>query len=647
MSAAWGENSRSMNRSMQAWGQSSNPNDKSSYCLKSMPNLPGYSSNKHQARAMKQSFKCVRGVLMECTNDTKMNMRSLGSKAFEYPAQQTTPRKEDRLLNPPPKADPKAKWNLYAQVVLKFDAYFKEAVVESEVESWRSRNVVIYYYMEDDTMQVVETKKANSGIPQGNFVHRHCIPNPHTGGNWTVDDLDVGAELEIYNRTFVVTGCNASTRQFLEDTRGCAVGGDCAQPPDAYTSMRDSITKMDLGQGEGCSNHNIKKNPMKKFAEATLGSTVNNKGRGPFLQNDRKVLRFYCAAQGHGGDVTKYTIHYFLADDTIEVKENPTANSGRDPYPYLIRRQKLRRGELQRVDDPNGRVEEEPASTYYHWSDFVVGQPIVVYGQQLQVLEADGSTRRFFEQQGAPLAKGLQVAQLPQQAYDHQVAKWDGFGTEVDSLSSCGRLVPKARKTKFDQVGKTLDQTILRFSARMDTERYDEKARRFVISYFVADNTISVREPPIRNSGIVGGNFLKRQELRNAATGQLFQPEDLFSGAKVTVSRRRFVVLDVDEHTSLYMEGKPAEFPLCSYPQCCALIGGHLGGRSAREVFCELDKDMSGVVDKDTLDLTLSRLCPEVPRQSILTVMRQAETDVTGAIKLQELSERLGGEGKW
>jgi hypothetical protein len=33
-------------------------------------------------------------------------------------------------------------------------------------------------------------------------------------------------------------------------------------------------------------------------------------------------------------------LHYFLADDTVEVVEELTQNSGRDPFPVFIKRQK-------------------------------------------------------------------------------------------------------------------------------------------------------------------------------------------------------------------------------------------------------------------------------------------------------------------
>jgi DUF1126 PH-like domain len=34
--------------------------------------------------------------------------------------------------------------------------------------------------------------------------------------------------------------------------------------------------------------------------------------------------------------------------------------------------------------------------------------------------------------------------------------------------------------------------------------------RQFVVSYFMNDDTISVFEPPVRNSGVIGGKFLER-----------------------------------------------------------------------------------------------------------------------------------------
>jgi hypothetical protein len=50
--------------------------------------------------------------------------------------------------------------------VLRFYGYFKESVVESNIENHRVRKVVLYYYLEDDSLHVAEPRQDNSGIPQ-------------------------------------------------------------------------------------------------------------------------------------------------------------------------------------------------------------------------------------------------------------------------------------------------------------------------------------------------------------------------------------------------------------------------------------------------------------------------------------------------
>jgi len=53
--------------------------------------------------------------------------------------------------------------------------YFKESVVESRLENYRIRKVVIYYYLEDHSIMVTEPKEMNSGTPQGIFLKRQMV----------------------------------------------------------------------------------------------------------------------------------------------------------------------------------------------------------------------------------------------------------------------------------------------------------------------------------------------------------------------------------------------------------------------------------------------------------------------------------------
>lgn len=65
---------------------------------------------------------------------------------------------------------------------------------------------------------------------------------------------------------------------------------------------------------------------------------------GQFLKNDRKVLRFnayWDDRESMFGDLRDLVLYYFLADDTIEVKEVFPTNSGRDAPPKFLARCKI------------------------------------------------------------------------------------------------------------------------------------------------------------------------------------------------------------------------------------------------------------------------------------------------------------------
>ena len=57
------------------------------------------------------------------------------------------------------------------------------------------------------------------------------------------------------------------------------------------------------------------------------------------------------------------------------------------------------------------------------------------------------------------------------------------------------------------------DNKVLRYEAKMENSRLEDRERRFIISYRLADDMISIFEPPLRNSGIIGGKFLERTRI--------------------------------------------------------------------------------------------------------------------------------------
>ena len=95
--------------------------------------------------------------------------------------------------------------------MLKFDAYFKQTVHESPNEYYRIRPVIIYYYLEDDSISVIEPHVENSGMPQGKLIKRQPLPKNDQGDHWHWKDLNLDIDVTFYGKTFHITACDRWT----------------------------------------------------------------------------------------------------------------------------------------------------------------------------------------------------------------------------------------------------------------------------------------------------------------------------------------------------------------------------------------------------------------------------------------------------
>ncbi|CAM9802662.1 unnamed protein product, partial [Hapterophycus canaliculatus] len=93
----------------------------------------------------------------------------------------------------------------------------------------------------------------------------------------------------------------------------------------------------------------------------------------------------------------------------------------------------------------------------------------------------------------------------------------------------------------------------------------EDEGRRFIITYFKADRTVVVREPPKRNSGIIGGNFLSRMKVscecvrvHPAVCTMCAINVSFYVGAEVNFHGHRFRITDADDKTLRLMEERAA-----------------------------------------------------------------------------------------
>jgi hypothetical protein len=191
------------------------------------------------------------------------------------------------------------------------------------LENYRVRKLVIFYFLEDHTVMISEPKEVNSGVPQGKFLKRRQVlrEDDDSGLPLLPKDFIIGKDVLILGRQIRICDCDEYSREFYKIQK-------IAQGPPEQIPM-DSFAESKIEKPK------FRDSELKEYMERSLGG-----GRVPsekqFLDNDRKVLRFYTRY-----DDLPYIIHYYLADDTCEIREVHHPNNGRDNFALLLKRRKI------------------------------------------------------------------------------------------------------------------------------------------------------------------------------------------------------------------------------------------------------------------------------------------------------------------
>lgn len=153
----------------------------------------------------------------------------------------------------------------------------------------------------------------------------------------------------------------------------------------------------------------------------------------------------------------------------------------------------------------------------------------------------------------------------PQQGQMRRLPPYNGWGSYEDSEGNCITVEPKPPQADFKKLFK-YDGCILRFGAKLISVIRENCERSFVLSYYLADDTLQIYEVAQRNSGFVGGEFLKRarvplpgQEKFSSTRPEYFRANDFYIGSTVNLKDHIFHIVSADEFTLLYMEQHPSE----------------------------------------------------------------------------------------
>lgn len=429
--------------------------------------------------------------------------------------------------------------------VLLFNAYFKQTLNESDKEYYRVRPVKIYYYLEDDSISVVEPIVENSGIPQGKLIKRQRLPKNDQGEHWLWKDLNIGNDVIFYGKTFHICSCNNYTKDFMM-SEGIELNADEACPADPYTTSRAP--------------------PQHAYVTPPTFDKLKQ-----FIELDRRVLRFHAVWDDRNsmfGVMRPYTLHYYRVDDTIEVREQRQPNDGHDPFPVLIGRRKIPKS---RTNIPSNfpsavmEISEHEITDWLSEKDLKVGETVVIMDRPFFLYNCDDMTKAFYQE-----TYGVTFNPVPVELGEKKVEvrrelpPYNGFGSPTDSKQNCLSLIAQPPKKDVMKMLEN-DLKILRYAVVMESPHPEDKNRRFIISYSLAKDEMQIYEPHQRNAGIIEGKFLEYSQVRKPGTSidnpEYYTPADFAIGATIEVFSRKFKVVDCDLYVLKHLEANAGRYP--------------------------------------------------------------------------------------
>lgn len=605
--------------------------------INNLPNLPGFtfpSSPSHHRRP--QTFGFLNGQRIEQQESPdKGKFVKAPKPPTQYWRDGSLPKSTTRDVfgnSPPKEFDELPAWDALDRHVLRFYGFFKEAVVETNLENYRIRKVVIFYYLEDDTCHITEPKQDNSGLPQGTLINRHRLP-AENGGYVKPEALRIGGDLVVYGKCIRLTDCDGFTREYFANL-GLEQAAAIEIESDPWMDSQEDAKSKDAKQPRSYE---------KVYREVMLGGGHINANMQQFMECDRKVLRFFAVLDDVATpqyERRPFIILFFLSDSAVELREQYPLNCGRDNFPIFFRRGMLQKGKTTSIgpQDQVPKAEERVQIT-----DLYVGREVELLQNKFFIYDADEFTREYCQEElGVTLEPKMDVRLPERKVPKPPTPPYTGYGSWDDSMSSVLHLIPKVPKKDmhklFNNEGK-----VLRFTAKFVKPRAEDADRRFVFNFQLSDDTLMIHEPPQRNTGTVTGRFLEKGVHLNQKTGCLFEPADMMPGNIVKIFNHEFQMLDMDEYTRKYItqdfstdvpvdlqavlekvrEGMRQQFPL------------------VRDVFRRFDTDHNGVITLLEFKQALQKFGFNLSEEEVVTIMRHFDTRKDGQVTFNEFCDAV------
>ena len=250
-----------------------------------------------------------------------------------------------------------------------------------------------------------------------------------------------------------------------------------------------------------------------------------------FLENDRKVLRFFCVWDDTNdvyGNIHHMVIHYYLSDDTIEIRERLDPKHGgheQSQHSVLfLRRCKLPKRTVK------GFVANTNANEYYTDRDFIIGTVIHLYGRPFIICGCDEFTKAYYAQKyGVEQFDPIAIEDL-QPEHEPPVERYfPAFEEKTETEPSLVGIVGQG--VHPPKPHHSMDGIVLRFAGRLQSDYKYDQERKFVISLYLANHSISVFEQkPGKGVDTLGGKFLEKGRIRKFPSSDFYTSNDFNLG---------------------------------------------------------------------------------------------------------------------
>ncbi|XP_020570546.1 EF-hand domain-containing protein 1 isoform X4 [Oryzias latipes] len=405
--------------------------------------------------------------------------------------------------------------------VLCFKAFFKEEFLNSS-EEYRVCPVVIYYHLEDDTMTIVEPKEENSGFEHGKRLKRQKIPKNDHGEYYLWKDLNIGMDLKVYGFTYHITQCDDFTKEFME-SEGIILNEPEPTPEDPYIKKR-------------------KGSPQPHTQPSTTDKLHQ------FLTMDGKVLSFSALGEDVNRQYTlPVTIHYFLVDDTVEIREVVYKGRRQNHFPVVMRRVKIpKKMKSETFPTCVMEISHLDVDEYYSPKDFQLGQTVTLLARSFLLCDCDDFTKKYYKENHPDME--MKPLEVPE---------------KVDTPQKEKKNPPKVEKN-LENLNK-----VLRYKAKLVSPYPEDKDRSFILMYSLFNQTISIFEKG--TSSFDSGFLLRNRHVPKPGSSQenpdLYSPADFAIGATSflfflsVVFSHRFILTDADLYVLKYLESISDQVP--------------------------------------------------------------------------------------